>query len=97
MLVYAWVLCCARVITTSAVCVLLEKHKTYHQKDEILSKDGFKKYMKYEHCPYQGCAYSKVPHNNCYTTVRIYPVLQSVIQPTKLVGSIYSLCTMCCF
>lgn len=39
---------------------VIEKHKTYHQKDEILAKDGFKKYMKYEHCPYQGCAYSKV-------------------------------------
>ncbi|CAH1776026.1 unnamed protein product [Owenia fusiformis] len=44
----------------------MEKHKTYHQKDEILSKDGFKKFMKYEHCAYMGCKYSKISnHIHC--------------------------------
>ncbi|XP_067947893.1 zinc finger protein castor homolog 1-like [Watersipora subatra] len=61
----------------------MEKHKTYHQKDEILAKDGFKKYMKYEHCPYQGCAYSKLSnHIHCmrpgcnyvlHSTSQLYP------------------------
>ncbi|XP_071146586.1 zinc finger protein castor homolog 1-like isoform X3 [Mytilus edulis] len=44
----------------------MEKHKTYHQKDEVLAKDGFKKFMKYEHCGYHGCRYSKVSnHIHC--------------------------------
>ncbi|KAL3862322.1 hypothetical protein ACJMK2_008299 [Sinanodonta woodiana] len=44
----------------------MEKHKTYHQKDEILSKDGFKKFMKYEHCAHNSCRYSKVSnHIHC--------------------------------
>ncbi|XP_069118331.1 zinc finger protein castor homolog 1-like [Argopecten irradians] len=44
----------------------MEKHKTYHQKDEVLAKDGFKKFMKYEHCGYMSCRYSKVSnHIHC--------------------------------
>lgn len=30
----------------------------YHQKDEMLAKDGFKKFMKYESCGYDSCRYS---------------------------------------
>ncbi|KAL5014907.1 hypothetical protein ScPMuIL_009177 [Solemya velum] len=44
----------------------MEKHKGYHQKDEILGRDGFKKFMKYENCGYQTCRYSKVNnHIHC--------------------------------
>ncbi|ELU09123.1 hypothetical protein CAPTEDRAFT_24662, partial [Capitella teleta] len=44
----------------------MEKHKTYHQKDEMLAKDGFKKFMKYEHCSYPECRYSKISnHIHC--------------------------------
>lgn len=46
--------------------VLVEKHKAYHQKDELLAKDGFKKFMKYEHCSFPKCRYSKVSnHIHC--------------------------------
>ncbi|ESO88888.1 hypothetical protein LOTGIDRAFT_94426, partial [Lottia gigantea] len=44
----------------------MEKHKTYHQKDEILSKDGFKKFMKYENCLFTNCKYAKISnHIHC--------------------------------
>ena len=44
----------------------LEKHKTYHIKDEQLTKDGFKKFMKHEECGYEGCKLSKVAnHIHC--------------------------------
>ncbi|XP_076451694.1 zinc finger protein castor homolog 1-like [Babylonia areolata] len=44
----------------------MEKHKSYHQKDEILGRDGFKKFMKYEHCSYNGCRFSKISnHIHC--------------------------------
>ncbi|KAJ8707439.1 hypothetical protein PYW08_010691 [Mythimna loreyi] len=44
----------------------MEKHKTYHIKDEALSKDGFKKYMKNEACPYRDCRFSKTcNHIHC--------------------------------
>jgi len=53
-------------ILTRTLSSLTEKHKTYHQKDEVLAKDGFKKFMKYEHCGYLGCRYSKVSnHIHC--------------------------------
>ena len=46
--------------------LLSEKHKAYHQKDEALAKDGFKKFMKYEPCNYAGCRYSKAAnHIHC--------------------------------
>ena len=35
-----------------------EKHKTYHQRDEVFGKDGFKKFMKYEQCGYASCRYA---------------------------------------
>lgn len=44
----------------------MEKHKSYHQKDEVLGRDGFKKFMKYEFCGFVGCRYSKVSnHIHC--------------------------------
>lgn len=44
----------------------LEKHKSYHIKDEQLSRDGFKKFMKSEICPYENCRFSKVcNHIHC--------------------------------
>ncbi|XP_025834272.1 zinc finger protein castor homolog 1-like isoform X1 [Agrilus planipennis] len=44
----------------------MEKHKTYHIKDEQLSRDGFKKFMKNEVCPYENCRFSKVcNHIHC--------------------------------
>ncbi|XP_052286686.1 zinc finger protein castor homolog 1-like [Dreissena polymorpha] len=44
----------------------MEKHKSYHQKDEVLGRDGFKKFMKYEHCMYTSCRYSKLSnHIHC--------------------------------
>lgn len=43
-----------------------EKHKSYHIKDEQLSRDGFKKFMKNEVCPYENCKFSKVcNHIHC--------------------------------
>lgn len=45
---------------------LSEKHKSYHIKDEQLSRDGFKKFMKHEVCPYENCRFSKVcNHIHC--------------------------------
>lgn len=45
---------------------LPEKHKSYHIKDEQLSRDGFKKFMKNESCPYENCRFSKVcNHIHC--------------------------------
>ncbi|XP_060532944.1 uncharacterized protein LOC132705965 isoform X2 [Cylas formicarius] len=44
----------------------MEKHKTYHIKDEQLSRDGFKKFMKNETCPFDNCRFSKVcNHIHC--------------------------------
>ncbi|KAE8750785.1 hypothetical protein FOCC_FOCC002495 [Frankliniella occidentalis] len=36
----------------------MEKHKTYHIKDEQLTRDGFKKFMKQDPCPFEGCRFS---------------------------------------
>ncbi|XP_076365367.1 zinc finger protein castor homolog 1-like isoform X3 [Tachypleus tridentatus] len=44
----------------------MEKHKSYHVKDEQLSKDGFKKFMKQEHCSFQNCRFSRIcNHIHC--------------------------------
>ncbi|XP_064461126.1 zinc finger protein castor homolog 1-like [Ornithodoros turicata] len=44
----------------------IEKHKTYHIKDEQLNKDGFKKFMKHEHCSYENCRFSRIcNHIHC--------------------------------
>ncbi|KAJ8921199.1 hypothetical protein NQ315_013671 [Exocentrus adspersus] len=44
----------------------MEKHKSYHIKDEQLSRDGFKKFMKNEVCPFENCRFSKVcNHIHC--------------------------------
>ncbi|XP_057665199.1 zinc finger protein castor homolog 1 isoform X1 [Diorhabda carinulata] len=44
----------------------MEKHKSYHIKDEQLSRDGFKKFMKNESCPFDNCRFSKVcNHIHC--------------------------------
>ncbi|CRL08110.1 CLUMA_CG020904, isoform A [Clunio marinus] len=45
---------------------LIEKHKTYHMKDEQLLKDGFQKYLKSEACKIQGCRFSTIcNHIHC--------------------------------
>ncbi|XP_023707022.1 zinc finger protein castor homolog 1 isoform X2 [Cryptotermes secundus] len=47
----------------------MEKHKTYHIKDEQLSRDGFKKFMKHEMCPFDSCRFSRVcNHIHCIRT-----------------------------
>ncbi|XP_069703969.1 zinc finger protein castor homolog 1-like isoform X2 [Periplaneta americana] len=47
----------------------MEKHKTYHIKDEQLSRDGFKKFMKHEACPFESCRFSRVcNHIHCIRT-----------------------------
>ncbi|XP_068094876.1 zinc finger protein castor homolog 1 isoform X3 [Hyperolius riggenbachi] len=44
----------------------IEKHKSYHIKDDAYAKDGFKKFYKYEECKYEGCVYSKATnHFHC--------------------------------
>lgn len=49
-----------------------EKHKTFHIKDEQLSRDGFKKFLKTEACPYEQCRFSCQSNHihcvreNCY-------------------------------
>ncbi|RWS31262.1 hypothetical protein B4U80_00982, partial [Leptotrombidium deliense] len=37
----------------------MEKHKSYHIKDEQLNRDGFKKFMKHESCTFENCKFSK--------------------------------------
>lgn len=50
----------------------IEKHKTYHIKDQQLSRDGFKKFLKTESCPYERCRFSRICNHihcvreNCY-------------------------------
>ncbi|XP_063292263.1 zinc finger protein castor homolog 1 isoform X3 [Pelobates fuscus] len=47
----------------------IEKHKSYHVKDDAYAKDGFKKFYKYEECKYEGCVYSKATnHFHCIRT-----------------------------
>lgn len=52
--------------------VRTEKHKTYHIKDQQLSRDGFKKFLKTESCPYERCRFSRICNHihcvreNCY-------------------------------
>ena len=53
-------------IKSAMRCV--EKHKVYHQKDEALTRDGFKKFMKYEQCQFSGCIYSH--HTNHIHCIR---------------------------
>lgn len=44
----------------------MEKHKTYHIKDEQLSRDGFKKFLKTEACLYERCRFSQIcNHIHC--------------------------------
>lgn len=44
----------------------LEKHKTYHIKDELLARDGFKKFMKNEPCSFDRCRFSlQCNHIHC--------------------------------
>ncbi|CAG7823067.1 unnamed protein product [Allacma fusca] len=44
----------------------MEKHKSYHIKDEQLNRDGFKKFMKHEACHYSNCRFSRVcNHIHC--------------------------------
>ncbi|XP_071476914.1 uncharacterized protein [Diadema antillarum] len=44
----------------------IEKHKTFHMKDDIYRKDGFRKFSKHESCKYEGCRYSNtMNHFHC--------------------------------
>ncbi|ALC45497.1 cas, partial [Drosophila busckii] len=44
----------------------MDKHKTYHLKDYQLTQDGFKKILKTEQCPFDGCKFSTVcNHIHC--------------------------------
>lgn len=44
----------------------VEKHKSYHIKDEQLARDGFKKFMKNEACQFDSCRFSRVcNHIHC--------------------------------
>lgn len=48
---------------------ILEKHKTYHMKDEQLLKDGFKKFLKTEPCRVEGCRFTMIcNHIHCVRT-----------------------------
>lgn len=47
----------------------MEKHKSYHIKDEQLARDGFKKFMKNEACGYESCRFSRISnHIHCIRT-----------------------------
>ncbi|XP_012577523.1 PREDICTED: zinc finger protein castor homolog 1 [Condylura cristata] len=51
---------------SSLLSSLMNKHKSYHIKDDAYAKDGFKKFYKYEECKYEGCVYSKATnHFHC--------------------------------
>lgn len=41
------------------VFFFIEKHKTYHIKDEQLARDGFKKFLKTEACSFDRCRFSQ--------------------------------------
>lgn len=56
---------------------LSEKHKTYHIKDEQLNKDGFKKFMKHEHCVFENCRFSRVCNHIHCIRPGIYELLHS--------------------
>uniref|UniRef100_A0A1B6C8U6 C2H2-type domain-containing protein n=2 Tax=Clastoptera arizonana TaxID=38151 RepID=A0A1B6C8U6_9HEMI len=44
----------------------MEKHKTYHIKDEQLARDGFKKFLKPDLCGFSNCRFSQVcNHIHC--------------------------------
>ncbi|RZF38189.1 hypothetical protein LSTR_LSTR005550 [Laodelphax striatellus] len=44
----------------------MEKHKTYHIKDEQLARDGFKKFLKPDVCGFANCRFSQVcNHIHC--------------------------------
>ncbi|XP_076293620.1 zinc finger protein castor homolog 1 isoform X2 [Lasioglossum baleicum] len=58
----------------------MDKHKSYHIKDEQLSRDGFKKFMKSESCPFEQCRFSRVcNHIHCIRSHCSY-VLHSLSQ-----------------
>ncbi|XP_053969575.1 transcription factor castor [Anastrepha ludens] len=44
----------------------MDKHKSYHLRDYQLTQDGFKKILKTEACPFEGCKFSTVcNHIHC--------------------------------
>ncbi|XP_054081165.1 transcription factor castor isoform X2 [Zeugodacus cucurbitae] len=44
----------------------MDKHKSYHLRDYQLTQDGFKKILKTENCPFDGCKFSTVcNHIHC--------------------------------
>lgn len=46
-------------ISSTFSIFISEKHKTYHFKDEQLARDGFKKFLKNEPCPFERCRFSR--------------------------------------
>ena len=74
--------CCFKLLF---YCCPTEKHKMYHQRDELLAKDGFKKFMKYESCGYDSCRYSNSSnHIHCirlgeWPWRRAAPYIQSCV------------------
>jgi hypothetical protein len=54
----------------------------YHQKDEMLARDGFKKFMKYEPCSFAGCPYSHISnHIHCIRPGQF--LIQRLLGPTS--------------
>ena len=50
-------------------CAPTEKHKSFHIKDEQLTRDGFKKFTKHEACLFDDCRFSRVcNHIHCIRT-----------------------------
>lgn len=44
----------------------IERHKTFHTKDDIYKREGFKKFSKHESCRYDSCPYSHMlNHFHC--------------------------------
>ncbi|XP_071840384.1 zinc finger protein castor homolog 1-like isoform X3 [Apostichopus japonicus] len=44
----------------------IERHKTFHTKDDIYKREGFKKFSKHESCKYESCPYSHMlNHFHC--------------------------------
>jgi len=69
-----------------AVVHCSEKHKVYHQKDEALTRDGFKKFMKYEECQFAGCIYSHLNnHIHCIRPGCTIPILIAILYSLVLI------------
>ena len=58
----------------------IEKHKTYHSKDEQLCRDGYKKFMKHEACTFDDCRLSRNSNHIHCIRIGCNTVLQSTSQ-----------------